>query len=275
MRHLPPLVLVLMAASAPAWAQHDHGAASPSGRGQGQSWTSTPMVSGRLAGRSEAVLTTANMTADSVDLVAPDGSSTQVVLDNGQARLKPKSGNYHLVVAQGRTGNGTINAATALYFSNPGPAPSAILAAPSAGLTLLPERLPREHASFRSGESLRLRLTADGTPLPGMPVHLETANGTHQKLSTDLDGWVQISFPADFPPQDQRMPEVHGRPLTAGFVISASLNSGAEPHLASFAYAYGPSPLDSASPAFGAGFAMLGMAFAVPLVLRRKTGGAR
>lgn len=274
MRTIAFVILALLAASAPALAQHDHHAAPPTGRGQAQTWTTTPMVAGRPAGRAEAMAMPANMVADTLTVVAPDGGRADLSLDNGQARIKPKSGNYHLVLAQGRAGDATVNAASAVYFSNPGPAPSQILGHPGAGLMLLPERLPREHAQFRSGESVRFRLTVDGTPLPGMPVQVETANGTHQTLGTDLDGWVQLSFPADFPPLDQRPEEAHGRPLTAGFVLSAVLNAGVQPRLASFAYVYGPNQLDKASPAFGAVFALLGMACAIPLILRRNPKGA-
>lgn len=274
MRPIAFVTVVLLAASAPALAQHENHAAPPTGRGQAQAWTTTPMVLGRPAGRAEAVAIPANMDADTLTVIAPDGTNGGLPLESGQARIKPKSGNYHLVLAQGRAGQAVVNAASAVYFSNPGPAPSHILANPPAGLMLLPERLPREHANFHSGEAVRFRLTADGTPLPGMPVQVETANGTHQKLRTDLDGWVQVSFPADFPPVDQRPEEAHGRPLTAGFVLSASLNTGVQPHLASFAYAYGPNQLDKASPGFGAGIALLGMAFAIPLVLRRNSKGA-
>ncbi len=274
MRLIAFVTVALLAASAPALAQHENHAAPPSGRGQTKIWTATPMALGRPAGRAEAIAMTANMEVDTLAVIAPDGTRSDLSPENTQARIKPKSGNYHLVLAQGRAGGGMVNAVSAVYFSNPGPAPSKILSNPPAGLMLLPERLPREHSHFRSGDSVRFRLTADGNPLPGMPVQVETANGTHQKLSTDLDGWVKVSFPADFPPVDQRPEEGHGRPLTAGFVASARLNTGAEPRLASFAYAYGPNPLDKASPAFGAGFALLGMAFALPLILRRKPKGA-
>lgn len=274
MRLIAFVTVVLLAASAPAQAQHEHHAAAPAERSPSKTWTAIPMAQGRPAGRAEAVAMTANMDIDSLVVIAPDGTTGALTLENAQARIKPKSGNYHLVLAQGRAGETTVNAATAVYFSNPGPAPAKILSNPPAGLMLLPERLPREHANFRSGEAVRFRLTADGTPLPGMPVQVETANGTHQTLSTDLDGWVQVSLPADFPPVDQRPQEAHGRPLTAGFVLSASLNTGAQPRLASFAYAYGPHQLDKVSPASGAGMALLGMAFALPLILRRKPKGA-
>ena len=274
MRLIAFVTLALLAASAPALAQHENHAAPPTGRGQAKTWTATPVVLGRPAGRAEAAAMAANMEVDSLVVIAPDGTNGALSVENGQARIKPKSGNYHLVLAQGRAGEAVVNAASAVYFSNPGPAPTKILGSPPAGLMLLPERLPREHANFRSGDTVRFRLTADGMPLPGMPVHAETANGTHQKLSTDLNGWVQVSFPADFPPVDQRPEEAHGRPLTAGFVLSASLNTGAEPRLASFAYVYGPKQLDKASPTFGAVFALLGVAFAIPLILRRKPKGA-
>ncbi|MBR9970945.1 hypothetical protein [Magnetospirillum sulfuroxidans] len=266
------MAAIAVATASPALAQHDH--ASPSAQAAAQGWTATPIVTARPAGRLEAVATPLNMTADAVRVVPPQGPTRSLSLNDGKARITPEIGNYHLVLASSDHDGSFITAATAIYFSNPGPGPGDLLAAARPGLLLLPERLPREHSSYRSGESVRFRLMADGQPLPGAVVNLETANGTHQRLYSDLDGWVLVTFPADFPPIDQRPPQVHGRPNGSAFALSARLGSGAIPRLASFAYTYGPDQLDGTSPWAGFALAVLGMVLAAPLVIRR-TGAAK
>lgn len=267
------LVLALaLLASGPVAAQHNHGG----GTAPQAAWTSLPLVQVRPQGRLEMVAAPVNMSlATGVTVVPPKGAPKVLSLEGGRARVVPDVGNYHLARVREDCDSHVATAATALYFSNPGPAPSALLAEPGDGLAILPERLPREHSSFRAGETWPFRVTVDGRPLPGARVVLETANGTRQRLSADLDGRVLVTFPADFPPLDQRPPEVHGQPAGAAFVVATTLETGARPQTAAFNLSYRPATLDGTSPWTGAGFALVGAVLAAPLVRRRRKESRR
>lgn len=270
-----PLILAAVAllAAAPAAAQHDHHAAPPPAAGAPE-WTKLPTISAGLRGRMGAAIEVFNGAAFEATVTAPDGAATTLPLAEGKASHKPAVGNYHLVTAVDACDVHVATASTAVYFPNPGDAPTAILEAPRKGLTIMPERLPREHAAYRAGETWRFVVTMDGQPFPGAKVRFETANGSREELVSDIDGTVDVTFPEDFPPRDQRPPEAHGRPVTAGFVVAAIHQTGTLQHIGAFNHSYRPGAFDGSSLATGAGFAVLGMVFAAPL-LRRRKGGAK
>jgi hypothetical protein len=159
-----------------------------------------------------------------------------------------------------------------VYFSNPGPAPTALLAAAPDGLAVVPERLPREHAAYRAGEVARFRVTFNGKPQGGAKVRFETSNGTRTEATAQPDGSIAITFPEDFPPRDQRPPEAHGRPTEAQFVIAAIGQIDGAQHIGAFNYSYRPGAYDGMSLWAGMGFAALGMVSAVPFLRRRDKG---
>lgn len=267
------LALVLLAA-APAAAQHANHGAPPAADAGEPEWTKLPTLSAALRGRTGAQISVFNGAAGEVAALAPDGTTTTLPLAAGTASYKPATGNYHLLTAVDACDVHVATAATAVYFPNPGRAPTDILAAPRQGLTIVPERLPREHSAYRAGETWRFVVTMDGQPFPGAKVRFETANGSRIELVSDVDGTVDVTFPEDFPPRDQRPPEAHGRPVTADFVVAATFQTGTVQHIGAFNYSYRPGAYDGASLAMGAGFALLGMVAAAPL-LRRRKGGAK
>lgn len=269
MKHFVFLAAAL-AAAAPAAAQHEgHGAPPPATTAE---WTSLPRVSARAQGSRGAQIVTANSAATEMSVLAPDGGTTTLALTDGKAEFKPQGGNYHLVTAVDACDVHVATATTAVYFSNPGPAPTAILKRNAEGLRMTPERLPREHAAYRAGETTRFRVTMDGQPYPGAKIRFETANGSRSEWASDLDGWVAVTFPEDFPPRDQRPPEGHRRPTTAEFVVAAIHQTGTVQHIGAFNYTYRPNAYDGSSLAAGAGFGFLGMVAAFPLLRRRKGG---
>jgi hypothetical protein len=268
-----PLLAVLLAAAAPAQAQHA-GHDMPA-RPAATAWTTLPLVQARPQGPGGAEVRLTNSAALDVTMTSPKGDSVSVLTEAGKAKIKPDTGNYHLLTAVEACDTHVATAATAVYFSNPGPAPTALLKRAQTGLTVLPERLPREHGAYRAGETWRFRVAFDGTPFPGAKVRLETSNGSRAELVSGIDGSVEVHFPEDFPPRDQRPPERHGQPDQAQFVVAAISQTGATQHIGAFNYVYRPNAYDGSSLWTGAGFAALGMICAVPLLRRRAKGDRR
>lgn len=75
-------------------------------------------------------------------------------------------------------------------------------------------------------------------------------------------------FPRDFDPA-RLQGSGHGRRAAAAFVVSAELEKEGVRHLSAFNATYSPDPWRSRDLLAGAGFLLLGMAAAAPL-LRRK-----
>ncbi|MGE5546224.1 MAG: hypothetical protein ACM33T_04975 [Solirubrobacterales bacterium] len=272
MRKLSFALAALLTAAPALGQEHDHGAAPQSAA---TGWTSLPLVQATLKGRGGAELVTANSAAREIAIVPPKGTAVTLAVADGKATFKPQIGNYHLVSAVDSCDTHVATASTAVYFSNPGPAPTEILRQPAAGLSVVPERLPREHGAFRAGETWRFLVSMDGKPLSGATVRVETGNGSKAQLLSDAAGLVNVTFPDDFPPRDRRPPETHGRPTQAPFVVAAVMQSGELQHIGAFNYAYRPGADDGMSLWAGAGFAFVGMVIAAPLVRRRNKGGAR
>ncbi|HSV29943.1 MAG TPA: hypothetical protein VLL76_10305, partial [Candidatus Omnitrophota bacterium] len=265
------LALAALLAAAPALAQHEnHGAPPPSPNG----WTTLPIVEARLKGRMGVELSAPNGAARTMVVTPPKGEKATLDAPGGKASFKPVDGNYHLVTAVDACDVHVATATTAVYFPNPGAAPTKILKQPAEGLTVVPDKLPREHASYRAGETWVFHVAKDGQPFPGAKVRLETGNGTKAELVSDMEGKVAVTFPEDFPPRDQRPPEAHGRPLQSPFVVAAIVQTGSLQHIGAFNHVYRPGAYDGMSVWAGAGFGLVGMALAAPFVRRRRTGAA-
>lgn len=268
------LLAAMLAGTAPARAQHSgHDMAPPAA--PSSSWTTLPLVQVNGRGANGAEITTANGAPSVVTVVPPKGDSTAPALNGGIATFKPAVGNYHLVRSVETCEAHVATAVTAVYFANPGPAPTGILRQAAPDLTIMPERLPREHGAYRAGEDWRFVVRFNGQPFPGAKVRFETSNGTKTEFRSGLDGGVTVTFPDDFPPRNERPPEGHGRPTQAQFVIAAIDQTGAVQHLGAFNYTYRPGAFDGSSLWAGAGFAALGMIAAVPFLRRRAKGGCR
>lgn len=271
MKLIPWLAALSIAAALPAQAQHA-GHDMPA-KAEPTAWTDLPLVSARTRGPGGTEVRVVNSAAREVVVSPPKGELRTLELANGRAEVKPEIGNYHLLSALDSCDTHAATASTAVYFANPGPAPTTLLRQTRDGLTVTPERLPREHGAWRAGDTARFVVTMDGNPFPGAKVRFETSNGTKTELSAQPDGSVEIRFPEDFAPRDQRPPEAHGRPTQAQFVVAAIDNSSGVHRLGAFNYTYRPNAYDGMSLWTGAGFAALGMISAAPLLRRRDKGG--
>lgn len=270
--------VALLLLSTSAHAQHAGHGGAPKGP-SAPDWTALPMVvSGGGFSRAGTKYQAFNMHAmGSTSYASYDGqgddalkaATRSVPIDeNGGLMVKAGAqGGYYLVRVMGHGPNGEIATATTLkYFSNPGPAPRDLLNAGRSGFEIAPAILPREHSHYREGEeNWPFIVRMDGKPMPGLPVVLETSNGTKVEYTTNADGIVKVTIPEDFKdiPKDQWN---HGRPPSSKFVIAAR-DGGL---LATYNDSYSMGAYAAKNLWAGVGFAVLGMAFAVPLVRRRK-----
>jgi hypothetical protein len=184
------------------------------------------------------------------------------------------TGNYYWVSARSEQADAVITASTVHYFSNPGPAPTELLARPKGELELTPERLPREHAQYREGEEWPFLVRFRGEPLAGAILTLQTEHGTMDAFRTGADGIARVRFPRDMKraPAGDEAHAHHGRPRGA-FVLAVDHSVDGRHYLTAFNYQYAPYAYDGKHLGAGIGFALLGGLLATPLVraARRKT----
>ncbi|MCW8914795.1 MAG: hypothetical protein OQK24_02960 [Magnetovibrio sp.] len=269
--------LTLLMASSSALAQHAGHGAAPKGA-TAPTWTTFPMVlSAGGYSRSDAKYQAYNMHAMQAESYASFyGHNTKdletatrplTVDDNGGLTMEAgDQGGYYLVRVMGHGPNGEeATATTQKYFSNPGPAPRDLLNSARSGFEITPTILPREHSHYRENETWSFNVRMDGKPVEGLPVILETSNGSKFEYMTKADGTVDVTFPQDFKdiPKTQWR---HGRPPRSKFVIA--VRDGAL--LATYNDSYELDAYGDKDLLAGIGFAVLGMALAVPVVRRRK-----
>lgn len=270
---------------------HDrHGAAVASDRGVGgremASWSTRPLLlplPGGSGERSVLRYRGVGLEASALTVFGPAPGAAPAVLPprDGVFEVRqndPKVGNYHWLQARGEEGREVRVANTVAYFSNPGPAPTALLAQARSELELVPEPLPREHGQYRESEKWTFLVRFQGQPLANQPVLLETEAGTRMPLASDAEGRVRVLFPRDMvtnqvPSQAPGRVAAggHGRTRPGGFVLSTLHESGGRRYLTAFNGSYGPDPERSRSLAAGAGFGLLGMVLAVPLLRRPRS----
>jgi len=196
------LVLVCSAVvwATPAMAQYDHAGngAQPQARPPAaREWTRLPVLAPAMTRgeRHVATLRPAGLEVAEVMVFAAGGPDERrrvayPVADAG-AKIEsaaPKVGNYHWVVAREESGTEVRVATTAWYFSNPGPAPTDMLAQPKHELEIVPQPLPREHAGYREAEEWRFLVRWNGAPLANQPVTLETEFGSRSSYVSDVQG---------------------------------------------------------------------------------------
>lgn len=274
---LAAILAVLAAGPGGAWAAEGDEHARHRGMARepaASAWSSAPLLlpAGRPV-RGQARLQPFNLSAASVDVIGPaaPGQAVSVPVVDGVAAIAPsdpKTGNYHWVFAREHRPGEERLASTAWYVSNPGPAPTRLLAEPPPGLVVVP-RLPREHGSYREGEKWDFALRFDGRPVPGAVLALETEFGTRTRAVAGQDGVATLVFPRDFEPARLAGGE-HGGRASARFVVAAELERGGIRHVSAFNAAYAPDPARSRDLLAGAGFLLLGMAAATPLLRRRQ-----
>lgn len=255
--------------------EHRHGVkeAMPGAVG----WTTQPLLlpGGGRGERSAALVRPSGIAAPSLSVFAPAGGVIEgrkdFPVDVAGARISPAAptlGNYHWVVMREETPERVKVASTAWYFSNPGPAPTALLAEAKHELEIVPDPLPREHGSYRESEKWRFLVRLNGMPLAGQPLTLETEFGSRSTFTTDAAGYATVLFPRDFP-SAAKAPGGHGRP-SAGFVLTTSRESAGRRYLTAFNLSYGPDADRERSLAWGAAFGLFGMLAASPLLRRRR-----
>lgn len=271
--------VALLLATTSAHAQHSahggHEAKGPSA----PKWTQNPvLLASGPRSRTAAKFQAFNMHAmESTAWASFDGHGDEAlkaaaqpvtVDDNGALSFKTGAvkGGYYLVRVMGHGPAGEIATATTIkYFSNAAPAPRDMLAAVRPGFEIAPDPLPREHGHYRENETWTFHVRMDGKPLAGLPVVLETSNGSTAEFTTTDDGSVDVTFPGDAKevPKEQWN---HGNPPASNFVLAVR-NGGL---LATYNDKYNRDAFAGKSVWTGVGFAMLGMIAAVPLVRRRK-----
>ena len=271
--------VALLLTSASANAQHAGHGGAPKGP-SAPTWTGLPMVVS-AGGFSRAVAKyqiynmhgmegTSYGSYDGQGDKALEAATTSVSVDENGALTVERmgTGGYYFVRVMGHGPKGEVATATTLkYFSNPGPAPRDLLNAGRTGFEIAPAVLPREHGHYREGEeNWPFIVRMDGKPMPDLPVVLETSNGTKAEYTTDEGGIVKVTIPEDFKdiPKDQWN---HGRPPSSKFVIAVR-HGGL---LATYNDSYSMGAFAAKNLWAGVGLTVLGMAFAVPLVRRRKS----
>jgi hypothetical protein len=245
-------------------------------------WTAYPLLQRKMSKdmqmQSPPLLSARNLQAGRFDAWASNGAAVPnlpVTLGGAELRALPKVGNYYWATAREETPEKVVVASTAYYFSNPGPAPRAMLLQQKNELEIIPQPLPREHSSYRANEDWKFLLRFNGKPLAGQAIKLQTANGSQGEFVSDTQGVVTVHFPDDFTP-DAAQPsgEAHRHgPRRADFVLATEYAADGRQYVTAFNYGYGPDAYSTRNLLWGGGFVMLGMLLAVPLLRRKKTVG--
>ena len=243
-------------------------------------WTKHPLLLGRAerSERSGAILALSNLTAETVTVHAAEGPPDRLqqqypVTPEGAriAAVTPKIGNYHWVVAREETPDMVRVASTAWYFGNPGESPKDLLTVAKHELEIVPAPLPREHRSYREAEKWQFLVRFEGQPLPNQRLAFETEFGSRSSVVTDAQGLATLVFPRDFKPASAG--EQSASRQRSRFVLATEKENDGRRYQTAFNYTYSPDPERNRSLAWGAGFGVLGMLAATPLLRRRKTTG--
>jgi hypothetical protein len=277
------IAVLLCACTGLAHAADRHAGHGEAARTAPRSWTELPLIE-PAAGRDRraAAFRVANLDAVSVRAFAPgeqaplpeglrfrsDRQEWDILLDKGRFTLHSAGvGNYHWLLARQESANGVTVASTAHYFSNPGPAPTDMLARPKSELEIVPAPLPREHNRYRENRTYRFDVRFQGAPLAGVPVSFTSSAGTGARFVSDSAGRVWVRFPDDV---QRAKGGGHGRGPTNRFVLAAAHDAGGLHYLTAFNYSYAEDAYSGRSLAWGGGFMALGGLIALPLIVRRK-----
>ncbi len=263
-------IALLAALAGPSHAARPPGQGTDCRKVEAEAYTQLPLLvpAGR-GDRGRAPYCLANLRAEEAKVRAGAGEPWSVpVAEAGFKVAARQAGNYHWLQAREETPDGVITASTVHYFSNPGPAPTAMLQASKAELEIVPQPLPREHWRYRADETWAFLVRFEGRPLPGAKLRLETSGGTRQVLAADAHGVVRIAFPADFRPAEDDHGGHHGREPGNGFVLAVGHTDEAGRYfLTAFNHKYGQAAGAGRSLGAGLGFLLLGGLLGLPLVL--------
>lgn len=264
------LAAVALAAATSAAGQQP-GPPHPEGgsRAAAAPWSESPLLLPVRGGeRGEALLRPVGIDAAEIRVHGPAGGDRAFPVGAAGARIGMVGGvgNYHWAVAREEKPGQVGVASTAWYFSNPGPSPRRLLAQAMSELEIVPDPLPREHASYRESEKWRFLVRFRGQPLAGQAVRMETEAGSRSRFLTDGDGAATVLFPRDLAPR----PGGGQRREKAGFVLSTEHEADGRRYLTAFNQSYAADADRGRSLAWGAAMGLAGMLCAAPLLRRRK-----
>lgn len=241
-------------------------------------WSKQPLL--LIAGRPEAGISpfAANgLESSQLTVFSPDRNQPPQTLDKEQGRWLAKPlemgvGGFHWLTSRSASVTEIRSAASVVMFPGKGPSPAQLLSDYPMGLDIRPVRLP-ERGSFREGSEWSFLVRFDGLPVANKTLLLETENGTQAKFPTSTDGIATVIFPRDFDPAsiDQEAGMTRTR---KGYVVSAELEREGVKHVSAFNYFYSPDVMRERSLLWGAGFTLLGMGLALPLLRRKEAGHA-
>lgn len=282
---IPVLLLTGLPSSAHA---HEHGegkleekpASARPGPGPGAraaqppAWTGKPVLV--IAGRPEGSTTpmaAKGLEAEQLIISSPDLKQAPVLLPKTGGRwmaMPPASGvgGYHWLSARSEGAGEILTASSMLMFPGKGLSPQALLTTYGKGLDLRPLRIP-ERGGFREESAWDFGLRFDGLPVADTVLTLETENGSQLRFKSNADGIVRVAFPKDFKAED--IDKDAGATRTRrNFVISAEIVRDGIHYVSAFNHFYYPDLMRERSLAWGAGFTLLGMVMATPLLRRRE-----
>lgn len=273
-----------------AAAEHDHAGHHQAGQEAASgstAWTELPLIE-KVPNRDRAAatfqlrnLTTATVTAYAPGERAPlpegirfktERLQWPLAVQDGRFTLQSSGvGNYHWLQAREETPDAVKVASTAHYFSNPGPAPTEMLAQPKSELEIVPAPLPREHNQYREQQERVFMLRFQGKPLAETTLRFASEAGTRADFVSDRFGRVRVRFPADGKPA-KATGETGGHRQAAGqrFVLAVAHEAQGRQYLTAFNDRYGPNAYAQRSLLWGGGFLALGGLLGLPLILRRK-----
>jgi hypothetical protein len=277
------IAILLCACAGLAHAADRHAGHGEAARAAPRAWTDLPLIEPSMGrDRRQAAFRVANLDAVSVRAFAPgeqaplpeglrfrsERQEWDILLNKGRFLLNSAGvGNYHWLLARQESVDGVRVASTAHYFSNPGPAPTDMLARPKSELEIVPAPLPREHNRYRENRTYRFDVGFQGTPLAGVPVSFTSSTGSRARFVSDAAGRVWVRFPDDVQPAEGGG---HGREAANRFVLAASHDAGGRHYLTAFNYSYAEDAYTGRSLAWGGGFMALGGLIALPLSVRRR-----
>lgn len=253
-----------------------------------QPWTTYPLIEETSASmRNRAVFAVRNLSALRVQVYPPTGRGKfpesfavqggdapyESLLHKGRFALTPgRKGNYHWITARAEV-NGEVRVASSVrYFSNPGPAPTAMLAQAKHELEIVPMPLPREHWHYREGERWKFLVRFQGRPLADASLRLVTEQGSRIQFVADRNGIAEVTIPQDIPLPTGGVHAGHHARQKAGFVLVAAHEKAQRHYVTTFNYYYIPSAMRDRSLMAGTIFMLLGGLLATPLLSRAGRG---
>ncbi len=157
-------------------------------------------ASGHRRGPKKITLT--NMAGAKLTLWKPDLSTQPLELRDNSITI-PSTGmdNYHAIVAEKEFGKQKKTFIRYEYLRGKpsGHSTRKLTSARKAEFEIVPQPVPREHWHYYSDQTWSFLVRFGDKPVAGVPVTIETSNGSSDKALSDERGIVKIYIPDDFP----------------------------------------------------------------------------